>query len=98
APEGVYTVPHDLVARVGDGVVAGARLAAGLLDLVDDRVGHPAAGAAAAVARDAGVVDDDLGACAREGERMGATEAAAGAGHDRDFSFEQFHRSLTAVR
>ena len=46
---------------VGDAVIVGDGLAAGLFDLVDDGVGRRV-GAALAVGRDAGIIDDDLGA------------------------------------
>ena len=49
--------------------------------------------AAGAVARDAEVVHDDLGALARERERVLAADAAAGAGDDDDASFADARRA-----
>src|SRR5439155_6659457 len=73
--------------RRRDRVVVGHRLATGLLDLVDDLL---RSGVAAALAVDgpAEVVDDDLGATARQVEGVGAAQAAAGAGDDRDPAVE----------
>ena len=76
----------DLVA-VLDRVVVGDGLAARLLDLVDDLVGRGRA-LACPVVLAAEVVDDDLRAARREEQRVGATEAVAGAGDDGDASIE----------
>ena len=51
--------------------------------LVGRRLARPLAGE-----RDAVVVDDDLGAVAGQLERVGAADAAAGAGDDRDAALE----------
>ncbi len=73
-----------LAAGVGvHAVVVGDGLAAGGLDLLDDLVGHRSA-AAAAVARAAEVVDDDLGAARSQEQRVGAAQTAAGACDDGD--------------
>ena len=60
---------------VGDVVGVRDRLAAERLDLLDDGVGDLAGALAAAVQRDAEVVDHDLGALARELERVLAADA-----------------------
>ena len=72
----------------GDGVVVGHGLAAGRLDLVDDLSARPRRRTAGAVDRAAEVVDDDQRAALGEQERVGAAEAAAGAGDDRDLAVE----------
>ncbi len=79
---------HGLGLReVGDVGAVGHRTATGGLDLGDDGVGR---GLAVSLAgeRDAEVVDDDRGALGGELERVGATDAAAGSGHDGDASGE----------
>src|SRR6185312_3558246 len=76
----------DLIA-VLDRVVVRDRLAARRLDLGDDLVRRRGTLAFAGEAA-AEVVDDDLRAAAGKQQRVRATEAATGAGHDRYFSIE----------
>ena len=76
----------DLVA-VLDRVVVGDRLAAGGDDLVDDLVGGRGRLALAGEAA-AEIVDDDLGAAAREEQRVRASEPVACSRDDRDLSIE----------
>ncbi len=71
----------------GDRVVAGDRLATGGGDLVDDGLCRSVR-ATLAVDRTAEVVDDDQRAALGEVEGVRATEAAAGAGDDRDLAVE----------
>ena len=74
--------------ELGDAVVVRHALAAERLDLLADLGGGIGVGAASVdVAAD--VVDDDLGALARERERDAATDAAARAGDDGDLALEQ---------
>src|SRR5262249_18772424 len=77
---------HAVVVR--DGLAAERR------DLGDDLVGHAVPAAAAAVARAAEIVDDELGALLGERERVAATDAAARAGHERDLAGEQCHGGI----
>ncbi|MDF9816812.1 hypothetical protein M2266_006125 [Streptomyces sp. SPB162] len=69
--------------RGGDVVAVGDRFAAQRPNLVDDPLGRPRR-AARAVEADPEVVDDDARALAREGEGVGAAEAAPRAGDDGD--------------
>src|SRR5690606_39230081 len=71
--------------RIGDAGVARDRSPAAGADFVDDLRGGAAA--AAAVTAAAKIVYDQGCAATRELERIGAPEAAAGAGHDRDPAF-----------
>src|SRR5262249_33667302 len=75
----------DVLCRLGirDGVIVGHRLAAGRLDLLDDRVRHGML-AATAVDRTAGIVHHDLGAAARQQHGVRAAEAGTGAGDNGD--------------
>ncbi len=90
--EGVDRLLHHRrgLLEVGDVGAVGDGLAAERLDLGDDLV-RDLGGRALAGARGAEVVDDDLGALAGELERVRAADAPAGAGDDRDASFEQGH-------
>ena len=75
---------------VGDVLAVDDRLAAQRLDLVD-HLHRRARVAAVAVHVAAEIVDDDLGALAREQQRVLAAEAAPRAGDDRDPSVECTH-------
>ena len=88
--EGVDRGLDDRLAALGgvDAVRVGDGFAAGRLDLLDDLVGHLAAGLAFAVAAAAEVVDDDLGAARGEEQAWERPEAAAGAGDDGDAAIE----------
>ena len=89
AAERVERGLHDLVGvlRLADRQRRGDRLPARLLDLVDHLL-RRAGVAARAVERGADVVDQDLGALRRQHDRDGAADAAARAGDDGDFSFD----------
>jgi len=77
----------ETIVELGDRAEIGDGFAALLFDLRDDLVGR-AGGFAFAGEAAAEIVDDDFGAARCEQQRVRATEAAAGAGHDRDFSIE----------
>src|ERR1700761_5246467 len=66
---------------LGDAVVVGDRSAPGVLDLLDDIVGHVVSGAGA-VAGTAEVVDHDAGAFFGEGQRVLAPQTTTGSGDD----------------
>ena len=83
AAEGVDRGLHERTGRreVGDVGAVRDRLPAEAADLLDDFV-RRRGGTAATVVLHAEIIDDHLRAGARERERMGAAEAAAGAGDD----------------
>ena len=84
---------------LGDTVVVGDGAAAGLLDLVHDLICHRMPGARP-VARATEVVDDDAGALLGQGQRVLATQSAAGTGDDDDSILNSGHdaSSLQRVR
>ena len=73
--------------EISDGVVVGGRFSAVLPDERDDLIGG-GYGASCAVALDAGVVDDDLGALGSEGYGVRSAYAATGAGNDGDLALQ----------
>ena len=77
---------HDLARgdRFRHRLEVGDRSTAALLDLLDHFLGGGCA-RTSAVGRDAGIVDDDLGAFGGAEQRDLAPDAAAGAGDDDDF-------------
>ncbi len=90
------TLPHSFVARstiasnlleVRDIGAVGHGNAAGLANFLDHGFGRRQR-SAAAVARAAEIVDHDLGAAARQPQRMRAAKAIARAGDDRDASIK----------
>jgi|GEM_PF-3850608 len=84
--ESFQRVLHDLLA-VGDRVVVGHCRTAGLADLLDHQIGRRAAGAFTLSAA-AQIIDQHLGTMTGEQQRMGAAEAATGAGHYYNLVFE----------
>src|SRR5262249_57968909 len=78
-------------ARPGrDVVVAGDRLAAVLDDLVGDLLRGRLVGALA-LARTTQVVHDDVGALARQQQRLAPADPSTGARHDRDLPVQRTH-------
>ena len=74
--------------HVGDRVVVGDSIAAGVLDRGHDLVGGCRLAVEFAALRAAVVVDHDLRALGGEQEGVSASDSASGAGHDRDAAFE----------
>ena len=72
-------------------VVVRGRVATGRLDLVDDLLCRRLVGPLTC-SRAAEVVHDDLRALLREEQRLGAPDAAAGAGDHGDLAVEETHR------
>ncbi len=83
---------HDPLGAFGVGYGVGVRHGrpARLADLRDHGLRHRGA-AAAAVPRDADVVDHELRPFGRQGQGMSPAQPSAGSGDDRDFSFEELH-------